>query len=256
MDNKQYYDSISSSSLNANMLIKYMKKFEYLRESLENLALSPRFSEENYEYMGLSFNGKEIKKLQVPMVCFCDIGFSRIDNHVKEYGFYGIALTKEWGLKNNITPIHYVIRNCDITNELKKVSNLANSLGYNELYSYVFNYCFYSKEIVGSQNGEIRLFSDEQEWRFIPKLSKKFTTIKQFYIADEAEYNFNHLSDAMKEIDELQLKFTIDDIKYIVVPDQTEYKKIIEVIKEINITDEEKILLYTKIRKIEESEDY
>lgn len=45
------------------------------------------------------------------IVCFCDIKITDAKHHRKIYGDNGIVLTKEWGIKNGITPIRYLHHN-------------------------------------------------------------------------------------------------------------------------------------------------
>jgi hypothetical protein len=42
------------------------------------------------------------------IVCFCDILADQAEYHRKCYGDISIVLTKDWGIKNNITPVRYV----------------------------------------------------------------------------------------------------------------------------------------------------
>jgi hypothetical protein len=45
------------------------------------------------------------------IVCFCDILADQADFHKQCYGNIAIVLTKEWGIKNNISPVRYVHSN-------------------------------------------------------------------------------------------------------------------------------------------------
>jgi hypothetical protein len=47
--------------------------------------------------------------LLYPMVCFCDIPISRIAEHTAFYGEYGLGLINEWGLKNGLLPVIYML---------------------------------------------------------------------------------------------------------------------------------------------------
>lgn len=44
----------------------------------------------------------------IPMVCFCDMERSEMTAHREQYGRYAIGLSKDWGIKNNVTPARYV----------------------------------------------------------------------------------------------------------------------------------------------------
>ena len=55
-------------------------------------------------------------------VCFCDLPFDRIENHRNQYGQYCIGMSKEWAMKNGITPVRYIHKGSpDIQNELYKM---------------------------------------------------------------------------------------------------------------------------------------
>ncbi len=43
----------------------------------------------------------------IPMVCFCDLPLSLISKHLKEYGCFGIGLSKSWGTQNGLAPVIY-----------------------------------------------------------------------------------------------------------------------------------------------------
>jgi len=42
------------------------------------------------------------------IVCFCDILAAQADYHKQCYGDIAIVMTKDWGIKNNISPVRYV----------------------------------------------------------------------------------------------------------------------------------------------------
>ena len=43
------------------------------------------------------------KKFAVCQCCFCDIPLSDIQKHTKNYGCYGLGMSKEWGMSNGIS---------------------------------------------------------------------------------------------------------------------------------------------------------
>lgn len=60
---------------------------------------------------------------QIAMVCFCDLPLSRVGKHIKghswkhngneysskAYGSFGIGMSKKWGERYHLNPVHYVI---------------------------------------------------------------------------------------------------------------------------------------------------
>ncbi|MGZ3882718.1 MAG: abortive infection system antitoxin AbiGi family protein [Bacteroidia bacterium] len=65
----------------------------------------------------------ESTELVIPMTCFCDIPLSQIKNHTKAYGSYAIGLSKSWGIRNQVSPVHYVYPNSTTSEILKSLSH-------------------------------------------------------------------------------------------------------------------------------------
>ncbi len=98
--------NISSSSL-----FRFTTKFEYLKQILsegfcfrhcvEDMAIG--------EYANDPFAGTGVVVTQLHSwaVCFCDLPMSHSQDHRKQYGEYVIAMTKEWAMRQKITPIRY-----------------------------------------------------------------------------------------------------------------------------------------------------
>ena len=98
--------------ISTDNLYHYTSKFEWVLSILKN-RFEFRRCEENLPLTGFStsvFSLPGIIKYSIypKVVCFCDIPFNLVSNHVDQYGEYCIGLTKEWGMKNGITPLRYV----------------------------------------------------------------------------------------------------------------------------------------------------
>eukprot|EP01034_Spumella_vulgaris_P011525 gene11525-14663_t len=66
----------------------------------------PRYSLEDFRWQVSGPNSHEFAAF--PMVCFCDIPLSRIDEHVGFYGSYGLGLSREWGIRAGLNPVQYI----------------------------------------------------------------------------------------------------------------------------------------------------
>ena len=88
----------------SNTLFHFTKNAKSLKGILKNGFL-PRYCREDIKYLKNAEASKDC--LGYPMVCFCDIPLSRISEHTKFYGSYGLGMTKEWGIKNALAPILY-----------------------------------------------------------------------------------------------------------------------------------------------------
>ena len=98
----------------------YTNKLEWIISIIQN-GFEFRSCKEKLPLTGFSNSvfskpGIIVHFISPEVVCFCDIPFSLVSDHINQYGEYCIGLTKEWGINNGISPIRYVHYN---TPELK-----------------------------------------------------------------------------------------------------------------------------------------
>ena len=115
-------------------LFRFSKDFESLQKVLKN-GIFPNYCEED-----LSFDDEEFI-IGIPMISFCDIPITLLDEHTNRYGSYGIGLSKDWGIKNGVTPIMYIANDTVLRSvhyhiindfELSKVVNSAHPINSGE----------------------------------------------------------------------------------------------------------------------------
>ena len=258
-----------SNTISANTLFHFTESLDYLIGILTN-NFYPRLCLENHSVFFPEYN-QYISELALPMICFCDIPLSNIRNHVGIYGEYAIGLTKEWGKKNNISPVMYflgdsisvqVIKACfkhidkclkksnkhmakvhygdanfptdekdkliDIlTDELASVSNgLVEILGFTKQYSGSF---FRN----GKEYKDV-CFYDEREWRYVPDIytfPEELPTFmpKKTYLDQKKR----RVENTKLETQEVALRFTPSDIKYIILSKENEILPMVDKIKKI-----------------------
>lgn len=90
-------------------LFHFTKSIEFLKGILLR-GFYPRHCLEDTRWLGV-----DLDFLAYPMVCFCDIPISRILEHTAFYGEYGLGLTRDWGLRNHLTPVIYAPQGSVIT---------------------------------------------------------------------------------------------------------------------------------------------
>ena len=101
----------------SHTLFHFTKNIEFVKNILLD-GFWPRYCLED-----LSWYIFEYDYVAFPMVCFCDIPLSRISEHVDFYGEFGVGVTKEWALANNLNPLSYLAKNstyCSSVNNLFK----------------------------------------------------------------------------------------------------------------------------------------
>lgn len=107
-------------TISANTLFHFTRQKEFLTGILKN-GIYIRYSLESY---GTIIKGK--KELVLPMACFCDIPLSKVKEHTSKYGVYAIGLSKEWGIKNGLSPVIYTTEKSETA---KILNQLASDLG-------------------------------------------------------------------------------------------------------------------------------
>ncbi|HGA1022318.1 TPA: abortive infection system antitoxin AbiGi family protein [Bacillus cereus] len=252
--NKQH--SFTRPIQSANVLFKFMGELRFLKEIIEKTAILPRYYEEKIDY--LKINGWD--KITFPMSCFCDIHLNKLVPHMKNYGYYGIGLSKEWGIKKGIQPIHYINPYSPLKEDFSSIfSNIFKQSSEereknNNYNNYLLHNLFYMKplegEMIVNKEYHTRNFHDEREWRFIPNVMEVGTDLP--LVLDQEQMNPNSYqvySNGITKCPDLWLNFELDAIKYIIVRNPNDRAELIEFIIE-NKNDLSDIQKYTLISKI------
>ncbi len=221
-------------SLYPDILFHFTKK-EFLYEILRDTF---RISYAREKIIGPN----EYREFAVPMVSFCDLKLSELKIHMEKYGSYGIGLTKEWANRNGLSPVMYINRNAQITDDLlgglsgvyahmNKINDLAELEKLNTSYVNIMNTYRYIKNYEGElkRNGKVQdenfRFADEREWRYVPKLRTEgvnpFVAISKIKTKKKKEF-YN------KKVSHIKLSFQPDDIKYLIVENDHEIGNLIE----------------------------
>lgn len=168
-------------------------------------------------------NQQKIRYFGIPMVSFCNIRLSLLSEHTQKYGSYGIGLTYEWITRNNLNPVFYVSRDSNVFLQLdEQIRNIKEDLAITkESYNSLSNILRYIKNHTGplirdNKKRNNYCFADEMEWRFVPEINNNISPIVLQKNIDTKEKK-EKLNDKIKHI---HLKFTIDDIKYIMLKNE------------------------------------
>lgn len=248
-------------NISSNTLFHFTNKKNYLLSILKN-GLYVRYSLENYQNL---INNKA--EIVFPMTCFCDIPLSHVKNHTKTYGRYAIGLTKDWGMRNKVSPVIYAYPNSETTQtlnyvfdniesffdinkeELKNIKlskntakifehydNREKELGkkISSVHNNLSNFIRYIKPYEGKffRDGNYLKnkvkFYDEREWRFTP--SRDFLLDKKIKDSYSREYFIDPIRRRalnIKLAKHIKLKFEPKDIKFIIVENDIEIPEMI-----------------------------
>ncbi len=211
----------------ANILCKYMSRATYLQEIIKHMAIIPRYVEEIVDYLGVD----NFYSYAIPMICFCDIPLSKVQKHSDAYGKYGIALNKQSILKKvDIQPIMYVNSESAYHSDLSEAfQQLIPHRGHiPEDWAYLADFLVMQLTYVKPIRGKMptrsgmkeRLFQDECEWRYVPVLPDDMDSFILNPPHDEEKLKYYNKALRLTENRYTWLHFSIDDICYLIVPNE------------------------------------
>lgn len=207
----------------SNSLFHFTKTLDTLKNILIN-GLYPRYCREDMVWLDFP------EHIAYPIVCFCDIPLSRIDEHTDFYGQYGIGLSKQWGLKNELSPVIY----CSSTSPVVHVAQFILDQGTDlqdeakEMNEKAF---WTMAKLVKPFTGKIYVsghlvekdFYQENEWRYTPSRNIDETII--------FEDDFDaRIEVANKDAETEALKFVPSDVNYIFVREDGEIPSVVDFI--------------------------
>lgn len=230
------------SIIQADTLFTFTSQLDFLIPYIKNSCLYPRFCDEDISYLEIP----DIKKIYIPMKCFCDINLHRISQHLDWYGYFGLAFSKEWGMRKGIQPIQYINPYSELRKDfsslfpktLQSDDSPSNELE-NLLKNYMLHELMYYKPYEGNmknrrtQKVERKCFTDECEWRYIPNLSE--TGFSQIYHDPKLNVDvMNDISNSLEKLPQTAIHFEYSDLKYIIIEDVSDFVRLVEVIDSIN----------------------
>lgn len=205
--------AISSSSL-----FHFTSKFENLEKILKH-GFWPRYC---IEY---GWSNKYID-FALPMVCFCDIPLTQIKEHADFYGGFGIGVSPEWIRNNkNITPVQYISHE---SKDFKLIGRLLTKLKNNAITDPEISKLQLAKKVSGKTVGKkevlrTKKFYDEREWRYVPTMDDSGQLIQP--VDKHGTFDIEGFS---KITESQKLKLNIDDIRYLIIPNESYREKLIQ----------------------------
>ncbi len=219
-------------SLSSNTIVHFTNSKESLKGILrDNFKIF-------YCMEQLSIGGREPIEFAVPMVSFCDIPLSQVKSHIVKYGAYGIGLTKEWAEKQKLNPVLYVEKDSLLSRSyataykeylvdpgkyIKDLDLKERSLA--DIMRYMKNY--QNDLIRGGKVYKNYRYSDEREWRYVIDFNEDIR-----FLLDISSYNTDEKKILANEtLEKYRLEFTPNDIKYVIIQDESEISEFLDVLK-------------------------
>lgn len=234
--------------IHANSLFKFMHKLEYLESIIRDKKVYPRYVVEPVDYLKL----KNIRNMAFPMICFCDINLHNLDEHINKYGNYGIAFSKEWGVKQNIQPIQYINTNSALRKDFTTVFNKAlkddpQTKTEENYINYLFHQVMFFKPYEKRKSGMISRFIDECEWRHIARVSDYDYPLVLWEDRKLDSDYLHKISDSLSNLKTIGLTFEYADIKYLIVENQSDFEQLIQTIHLLDLDETDKDNLISKV---------
>lgn len=197
-----------NNRLSSDFLYTYTTEYNNIKSMLKN-GIRHSLNQERLPY--------KASKQQNFIACFCDILPEQADYHKHVYGNYAIAFTKEWGIKNDLTPVRYIHKKSPgatanyvhIKNDIREARNSlkdGNQLDY--FHSLLFltsarEKGFLTQDSIKDEVGNKRLINH------IKKCDESFEELKKKYNDMDLINLFNEWVDPILNI----LQKTVDELE-------------------------------------------
>lgn len=226
-------------AISSNSVIHYTRNIE----SLKGIIMSEGF---RLKYCVEEIHIKDVREITsaVPMVSFCDIPLSSVSEHIDSYGSYGIGLYKNWAKRSGLNPVLYLENNSNLGESFLKLVNLSSKKlseskelddDTEDILVEILKTTMYLKNYDGQlKHGKIDddnyRFYNEREWRFVPNSrdllnDAPFIVWGNQYLDNKDSYN--------EKLKDNYLKFSFNDISYIIVDDESEIPEILSILNDI-----------------------
>ena len=178
------------------------------------------------------------------------------NTHFTYYGEYAVAFSKSWGEQNKLQPIHYLNESSQYAKDFSALLEhvVSDDSIPDEYAQDIINRLAYIKPIRGIMNRKVfhrgsnsedvesldvqffKNFRDECEWRYVPSKEDLASLGTESIIANPKLIRVS--KEISKQLEDrryqpLWLKFSYDDIRYIIVPDTNARVEVIKTIMAI-----------------------
>lgn len=242
--------SVAPSKQFSDHLYHFDKGPDRIIDALLRGGFTLNYVVEDYAYLGVDSLGR----VAFPMLCFCDIADEKpkLELHMKQYGDYGIGLSKEWGKRQGVQPVHYILPGSPFALDFAQAINAAMALGeeprgqeIEALADFLITTMAYAKPLWGIDNGKQYCYEDECEWRFIPSdLPQGLPRL----IPDPSDGQLENYKGTLWRPQSYLLDFSYDEVSDIFVKKGMS-PQICGIINQLDISAEEKDLLKTRVRE-------
>ncbi len=216
----------------SHTLFHFTKNIDIIKDILKN-GFWPKYCLEHSRWYTLD---KRDLYIAWPIICFCDIPLSRVDEHVNFYGNYGIGVSKEWAQSNGLSPVLYIRENSLQHESLQQLCN-ENRIKpfYDKSNLHINTLLGHIKPIEGTMfiNNEFvsKEFYQENEWRYSAIDSSKIGLLRPWLNANEYTDEAILSAENAKTKIHSSIKVSPCDIRYIFVKSDSDIPPLVNFIQ-------------------------
>lgn len=211
-------------------------KITYSLERIECLPIKATARPEGANQDNLPIN----RTFGAPMVSFCDLRLSELRVHMRDYGSYGIGMSKDWAIENGLNPVYYINSRAELLEQfigsMTHLFDLIDSLdGMNATYHRLLNFYRYMKNYEAPLfRKEVMIrkhhrFANEREWRFVPSIDGDLAPlVTKETMADPAKKR-----EMNARFSDHPLRFDPKHINYVIVRSDEERSEVIDHIEQV-----------------------
>lgn len=216
--------------LSSNILWHQTNK-DALKKILKAKSFRYSYSLEYIKY------GNDALELAFPMLSLCDIPIADFADYLTKYGGSSIGLSREWGIKNGITPVIYCEKTSplldDIISMILRNTNEEADHFFLKFLSHVKNH----EGELPKYNYKKYRFYDEHEMRIIPKLEELQMLNLQPTLFKKEYEGYKEQNKKLSLLPYLNVPFNYNDIRYIILKDDKSIEEIKHILsKEIDLS--------------------
>jgi hypothetical protein len=210
-------DDTNNMNARTKCLFHFTDTLDILQSILKDGAFWPQYCLEDIAWL----NGPSVR-LAWPMVCFCDIPITRLQEHTTFYGSYGIGLRRDPSISSLVSPVAYVTEVDsnfkDALREIQKKGEESKDPVFMTKVALFLAHCKPTRGLCLVNGAEIqRDFYCECEWRYVPWVQSGEGMKYGFTLPEENYKNVHDRTEANKERREDMLRFEPVDVKYLLV---------------------------------------
>lgn len=164
-------------------------------------------------------------ELAFPMLSFCDIPLSDIDDYLGKYGKYTIGMKRQWGQIQGFTPVWYQNPQSGSLCSVASNHHSLKSSPLDEKAQLIWHILSCIKNYEGrlkKYGFEHYRFYDEREIRYVPSLLKIYDEGIDPFLTPKEYIEYKNSNKGLSLINNLVVKFELSDIVYILISSKSQ----------------------------------